>query len=80
MSAAALPAAAALNERYLLDYPVEAARLLEMGNAAWGPGDREGAVRLWGRAEQTGPGSPAALRARAQINAYNAGGNSFQGL
>jgi len=30
MSAAALPAALALNERYLLDYPVEAARLLEV--------------------------------------------------
>jgi magnesium transporter len=29
MSASALPAAVALNERYLLDYPVEAARLLE---------------------------------------------------
>jgi len=29
VSAAALPAAVALNERYLLDYPLEAARLLE---------------------------------------------------
>jgi tetratricopeptide (TPR) repeat protein len=52
-----------------------AARLLEHGNAAWQRGEVPLAVRLWEQAEQTGPGSPAAMNARARLNAYHSGGS-----
>jgi hypothetical protein len=52
MNAAALPGAAALNQRFLLDYPHEAARLLESMPAAeaaavLAPHPAHAVVRAW---------------------------------
>jgi serine/threonine-protein kinase len=51
----------------------QAQQHLQSGDEAWKRGDEDQALRSWGLAVQTGPGSPAATTAQDRLNRYNGG-------